>query len=112
MPDGPGERFGRVCSEPDRRMRALHRFGLDRHIIELPELAVEGKSRLIRPSGLHQLEPLDETCDERLPVNAERRKVAEATTGRHPNLHPTVAKPVHRRHGRGKLQWIMQHTSS
>jgi hypothetical protein len=37
VPDGPGERFGRVPSEPDRRMRALHRFGLDRHIVELPE---------------------------------------------------------------------------
>jgi hypothetical protein len=68
-------------------MRALHRFGLDRYIVELPELALEGKSRLIGPSGLHQLEALGETCDERFPVNAERREVAEATTGRHSDLH-------------------------
>jgi hypothetical protein len=62
-------------------MRALHRFGLDRHIVELPESAVEGKSRLIRPGSLHQLEALGETRDERFSINAERRKVWRTDRG-------------------------------
>jgi hypothetical protein len=47
MPDSPGKRLGRVRAEPDWRVGALHRLGLDRHVLELPESAFEIKPRLV-----------------------------------------------------------------
>ena len=108
MADRAGQRLGRLTAEPDRRMRPLHGFGLDRQIVDLAETAVERDPRLVGPGRLHQLQPFGETADEGVAVHPERGEIAAPAAGRHADIEPAVAEPVDGGDRRGQLQRIVQ----
>ena len=103
-----GQRLGCVAAEPDRRMRPLHRLGLDRQVVDVAEPAVKRHPRFVGPGRLHQFQALGETADEGGLVHAERRELAEAAAWRDADVQPAVAEPVDGGHSRGQLKRIMQ----
>ena len=86
----------------------MHWLGLHRRLVELPEAAVEVDLGL-SPAGSHQRNPLVETSDERVRVNAEGSKLTPASPGAEPDLHPSVAQAVERadalRQVKRAVQW-------
>src|SRR6185312_16250475 len=65
QPYGAPQRLGCASTEPDRRVRALYRLGLDSQAVDVAECSVERDGGLVGPRRLHQLEALGEIADER-----------------------------------------------
>src|SRR5437660_555395 len=91
-----------VAADPDWRMGPLHRLGLHRCPMELPEAAVEDDLRL-RPAGDHQRQPLVETGHERPRVNPEAGELTAASSRPEPDLHPPVAQTIERADALGQV---------
>ena len=108
QPHRAGQRLGGGAADPERRMRPLHRLGLDRQAVDVAESAVERHLRLVGPRRLHQLEALGEIADERRLLHAERRERPEVAAVADADVQPAVAEPVDRGDGRRQLQRVMQ----
>ena len=102
----PQSRLG-VGSEPERRVRLLSRLGLHRRVIELPELPVEGDSRL-RPQGLHQRQALGEPGDVAVLADAERRERPGLASGADTDLQPAAAELIQRAQRLGQMGGTVQ----
>lgn len=103
-----GQRRGRTATEPDRRVRSLHRFGRDGQVVDVAEPAVEFHPRPVGPRRFHQGQALGEISDMGGHVDAESRESAGTATGRNTEIEAAVAEPVDGGHRRGQLQRIMQ----
>ncbi len=108
MAHRPGQGLGGKSTEPDRRVRSLHRLRLDGKAIDVAEPAVERHLGFVRPGRLHQLQALGEIADERVLVHAEGGELAGPAARRDADVQPAVAEPVDGRDGRGQLQRLMQ----
>ena len=104
----PGQGLRSKSAEPDRRMRPLHRLGLDGKVVDVAEPAVERHLGLVRPGRLHQLQALGEIADERVLVHPEGGELAGPAARRDADVQPAVTEPVDGRDGRRQLQRVVQ----
>ena len=93
QPCGAPQRGRPGSAEPDRRAGFLGRLGLHRHVLELPELPVEGDARL-GPQRLHQREALGEPRDVPAGIHAEGGERPGRAAGPHSDLDPAAAELV------------------
>src|ERR1700691_3393577 len=89
------------------RVRLLERLGLHRRVLELPELAVEGDTRL-GPQRLHQRKTLGEPRNVPLGIHAEGSELAPLAAGADADVDPAAAQLVQRAHGLRQMHGAVQ----
>src|SRR5262245_48755616 len=108
VPSRPAETIlATRTTDPDWRMRTLHRLGKDRNVFDLEEFSGE-IHRLVRPCLLNNLHPFDHPAGGFLLADTELSVLVRLAALAYAKIQPAVRNHVHHGVGLSDVEGIVQ----